>query len=112
MTELDTQTKVSDFEVKAPGKRSSAGNLNGDTSDPIEKPAIEDGVTEKDGEPQYLPMGPRLYSITLALMLGVFCVALDNNVSDVPGKGRNIKPAYTNDKYNSEDNWCCNTPDY
>ncbi|KAI3326360.1 major facilitator superfamily domain-containing protein [Xylariaceae sp. AK1471] len=32
---------------------------------------------------QYLPMGFRLYSITAALMLGVFCVALDNNIIGV-----------------------------
>ncbi|TVY93799.1 Efflux pump [Lachnellula willkommii] len=54
---------------------------------------LEDGVadvkTERaahstaeipDDEAGYLPMGSRLYIIIFSLMLGVFCVALDNNI--------------------------------
>ncbi|KAI0388402.1 major facilitator superfamily domain-containing protein [Xylariaceae sp. FL0594] len=60
-----------------------------------EQPLTEPGTSDKNAshipsepngpknEPQYLPMGFRLYAITIALMLGVFCVSLDNNIIGV-----------------------------
>ncbi|KAI0401576.1 major facilitator superfamily domain-containing protein [Xylaria palmicola] len=47
-----------------------------------EKPAAGVPGGLGDGS-QYLPLGFRLYAITSALMLGVFCVALDNNIIGV-----------------------------
>ena len=41
---------------------------------------VEPAVAKQDDEANHLPIGPRLMLIVASLMLGVFCMALDNNV--------------------------------
>jgi hypothetical protein len=41
---------------------------------------VEDAAEKPDDAANFMEMGPRLYLIIASLMLGVFCVALDNNI--------------------------------
>jgi hypothetical protein len=52
---------------------------NGNAENVSEKDA-DNAVDAPDDSANHLPMGPRLYLIVASLMLGVFCVALDNNI--------------------------------
>ncbi|KAK8044769.1 hypothetical protein PG993_004793 [Apiospora rasikravindrae] len=70
---------------KPPGPVAEKHNASRDPAEASSKAAEEsiEKATESASQGEtmhHLPMGPKLYVITLALMLGVFCVALDNNI--------------------------------
>ncbi|TVY22562.1 Efflux pump [Lachnellula hyalina] len=95
MTKSAIDTPATNLAPKSEGSASSSGGKETekqeqgvskqiDDKQDVQDVTLEKGVdaageSSEDGG-NYLPMGPRLYMITLSLMLGVFCVALDNNI--------------------------------
>lgn len=54
------------------------------SSEEHQAPLETQSVEKYDG---YLPWGPKLFAIVGSLMLGVFCMALDNTVCHAPAVG-------------------------
>ncbi|KAJ8069761.1 hypothetical protein OCU04_000180 [Sclerotinia nivalis] len=78
MSDLSTSAPVlQDVEML---EKSLSNSFNDDTGKHEQSKAVDAAEPTADGQENYLPMGPRLYMITASLMLGVFCVALDNNI--------------------------------
>jgi len=67
----DEQAEAADETTKSVGEKLQPTS---------EKEFITEDTDATDVSDNYLPMGPRLYLIIASLMLGVFCISLDNNI--------------------------------
>jgi len=79
MGELASTTPVEPAVVEK-REESMHKSISDDKKEFAEPKGLETAEPNPENEGKYLPMGPRLYMITASLMLGVFCVALDNNI--------------------------------